>query len=94
MDIKKLEEYVSEKLINDNTGHDWGHTRRVLKNALEIAKEYPETDLEILKISCLLHDIAFKDGFVEEHNIVGAKQSEEFLEGLNFPREKIQKITL
>ena len=68
--LRKLEKYAQKNLENDKTGHDYKHTKRVLKNALMIARYYPETDREILIVACLLHDIAFKYGFVKKHHII------------------------
>ena len=49
--------FVKEKLQNAEGGHDWFHIERVYKNALLIAKD-EECNLEIVKLSALLHDIA------------------------------------
>ena len=38
IDFEKIENYVKESLKNDKTGHDFEHTKRVLKIAEEIAK--------------------------------------------------------
>ena len=95
--IKELNNLIKEKLSCDKTSHDYEHTQRVLKNALKIAEENPRADLEILKISCLLHDIAFQNKMtlqeIKKHNISGAKQAEDILRKMNFPENKIQKIS-
>jgi uncharacterized protein len=93
-DFGKLEEFVKESLKNDKTGHDYEHTKRVLRNALKIAKNYPNADVDVLTAGCLLHDIAFKDGFVKEHHIVGAKQAERILKEFGFPQENISRIKI
>lgn len=91
--LKKVEDYAKKNLSKDKTGHDTSHVYRVFKNALKIAKKYPKADLEILKASCFLHDIAFKDGFVKNHNLIGEKQSERILKNFKFPEEKIGKVS-
>lgn len=40
-----------------DSAHDGEHVYRVLRAALEIAKAYPEADLDALVAACLLHDI-------------------------------------
>jgi len=65
-----------------------------LKNALEIAKSYPEVDLEILIAACWLHDIGFKNGFVKDHHLLGARYAEQFLGSLDFPRTKVAKVII
>jgi|SRR3989344_1599366 len=92
--LRKLEKYAQKNLENDKTGHDYKHTKRVLKNALMIARYYPETDREILIVACLLHDIAFKYGFVKKHHIIGANQAEKILKKFNFPKNEIKKVKI
>ena len=53
-----------------------------------------KADKEVLTLACLLHDIAFKNGSVKDHSLVGAKEAEKILIDLDFPKEKIKKIVL
>ena len=41
--------------------HDENHVLRVLSNALQIAREEPQADLDILMAACLLHDVARRE---------------------------------
>jgi len=91
---KQLESYAKESLKDDKSGHDYLHAKRVLKTSLEIAKAYPQTDLEVLNAACWLHDIGFKRGFVKEHHLVSAKDAEEFLFNSSFPRTKVAKVII
>lgn len=46
-------------------GHDWFHTRRVLKNAITIGQDEGNVDMIAVQLGALLHDIAdskFHDG--------------------------------
>lgn len=73
-----------------DSAHDEHHVYRVLYNALEIAKEEPSVDYDILICSCLLHDIGRKEQFENSqvcHAIVGGRKAYEFLIGHNFTRE-------
>ena len=90
---KELLQIAKEGLTNDKTGHDYEHTIRVLKNALLISKSY-KVDYDILIASCLLHDIAYRNGRVKDHHLVGAKIAEEVLDKLNFPKGKIKKVAI
>jgi uncharacterized protein len=90
--LDKIKQYAEEALTKDKTGHDWEHIKRVYKNAILLVKSYPQTDIEILEASIYLHDIAFKDGFVKDHHVVGAKQAEEILEKFKFNKKKIPAV--
>lgn len=49
-----------ERIMRDHmldSAHDREHVYRVLRAALEIAKAYPEADIDVLVAACLLHDI-------------------------------------
>ena len=89
--LEKIKEISKVSLKNDKSGHGWDHIKRVLEIAKQIAKD-EEVDQEILKASCLLHDISFKDGFIKNHEIPSSKQAQEILEKLGFPKEKIQRV--
>lgn len=88
----QIENHIKEALKNDKSGHDYEHSKRVLKNALKIAKSYSEADKEIIIAACWLHDIAFKEGFVKEHHKAGVEPARKILIELNFPKEKIEKV--
>ena len=62
--ISNTIQFVQTELKNIESGHDWFHIERVLKNSLLIAKEQP-CNLLIVQLGALLHDIAdskFNDG--------------------------------
>lgn len=52
--------------------HDENHVLRVLSNALQIAREEPQADLDILMAACLLHDVARR----EEMETPGVRHAE------------------
>jgi len=93
INLQKIESYVKESLKNDKTGHDFEHTKRVLKIAEEIAKT-ENCDSEILKLACLYHDIAYKDGVVKNHHLLGAKIAVEELKKINYSEDKIKKVEI
>jgi len=91
---QKLKEIVEKGLKNDKSGHDYAHTLRVLENALLIVKSYPKVDYDVLVAACYLHDISYKEGFVKDHHLVGAKMALPILEEINFPEEKIKLVQI
>lgn len=54
--IKKLQNYVREQTIKEETGHDWWHINRVYNNALLINKG-ENADEFIISIIALFHDL-------------------------------------
>lgn len=53
--LLEAENWVKDLFAHDATGHDWYHTDRVRKNALEIAGK-ENADLFICELAALLHD--------------------------------------
>lgn len=76
--IDKTILFVKTTLAQAEGGHDWFHIERVYKNALLIA-ESEKSDVEIVQLGALLHDIAdskFHDG----DESIGPKTARTFLE--------------
>jgi uncharacterized protein len=92
IDWKKLNTYVKESLKSEKTGHDYQHTKRVLKLAIDIADNSIGVDYDVLVASCLLHDIANRNGVINEHHVVGSEEAETITRLLKFEEEKIKKI--
>ncbi|MEK6885956.1 MAG: HD domain-containing protein [Nanoarchaeota archaeon] len=92
--IQKLDSIIREALKKDKSGHDYAHALRVLRNAEEIAANYQEVDSEVLTAACLLHDIAFEEGWVKDHHIVGAELAGPILEKIYFPKIKIKRVQI
>ncbi len=82
--------FVKEKLQNAEGGHDWFHIERVFKNAQLIAQG-EDCDLNVVKISALLHDIA-DSKFHNGDETIGPKVAREFLENQNLDQDKILHI--
>lgn len=55
--IKNIEEWVKAELLNEKSGHDWYHIKRVTDIAKELLK-HEEADTFIVTAAALLHDIA------------------------------------
>lgn len=89
--IRITSEYVKEKLSKDTSGHDWWHTYRVWKAAVEIARR-EKADIFIVELAALLHDIADHKMHNGDYN-AGAKKAREWLESLKVDNETIEKVT-
>ena len=72
---------------NDRSGHDFTHIQRVHKMCIYLANDFPEADLEMLRIAALLHD-------VDDYKLTekGSDKAGEFLKSVCFDEVGIQKI--
>ncbi|MDR6299881.1 HD domain-containing protein [Mesonia maritima] len=82
--------FVKKELKDAEGGHDWFHIERVYKNALLIAKT-ENTDLEIVSLASLLHDIA-DSKFHNGDEKIGPQKAKEFLETLALNEKSINHI--
>ena len=76
MNEKLIEEaklYIQEIFKNNSDGHDANHSLRVYKNALQIAKAYPEYNMMVVALSSLLHDVDDHKLFVTTDNMNARK---------------------
>jgi uncharacterized protein len=95
--FQKIKEAVKERMRGVSPSHDFSHVMRVYNLCLSIAKEEKEVDLEVLKASTLLHDIARRQEDLDktgkiDHAILGAEMAEKILKKLGYPKEKIERI--
>ncbi|MBZ1345455.1 MAG: HD domain-containing protein [Candidatus Nealsonbacteria bacterium] len=93
--IEKIEKEAQKYFKGAKGSHDWDHVERVYNLALKIGKK-EKADLEILKLSAILHDIGRKhqdevNGRID-HGETGAKLAKKILEKYNFERKKVEKI--
>lgn len=75
--IQNTIQFVKDKLIDAEGGHDWFHIERVYKNSLLIAKS-EQVDLNIVALGALLHDIA-DSKFHNGDESIGPKIANEWL---------------
>ena len=54
--IRKAEEYIRDLFKDNSDGHDADHSLRVLTNAMAIAEDMKDIDLEAVVLAALLHD--------------------------------------
>lgn len=77
-------------LCMEDSAHDREHVYRVLYNALQIAREEGNVDLDVLVAACLLHDIGRKEQFEDPavcHAAVGSEKAYRFLREQGFSEE-------
>lgn len=89
--LATTESYVRELFEQRESGHDWLHVERVLKNAETIASKTSGANIFIIRMSVLLHDVPdskFFDGDEEK----GFMILEEYLGGLNIDEDVKDKI--
>ena len=91
---EKVRKIVEEKL--SCSSHDFDHTQRVYNTCLELA-EGQNVDLEVLRLSALLHDIARAEedednAGSKDHAELGAEAAGKILSQFDIPKEKIKKI--
>lgn len=92
--IEKLRK-EAQRHFDKKGAHDFSHTKRVYKNALEIAKSEKNVDLDVLKAAVLLHDIARRKedfGECKCHADEGAKMAPVILKKAGFPEKKISEV--
>ena len=88
--IKRTADYVKSKLDGESSGHDWWHTYRVWKTAVNIGKK-EDADLFVVQLAALLHDIAdwkFHSG----DDSIGPKLAREWLEKLDVDENIISHV--
>ena len=90
MDVISLTvQFVKQKLVCAESGHDWFHIERVWKNAQIISSSENGNQL-VIELASLLHDISdykFNDGDEQ----IGPRLAESFLESINVERAIIQR---
>lgn len=80
--------YIKALFAGSSDGHDLDHSLRVYKNALAIASNYPEADMDLISLSALLHDVDDHKLFQTENN----SNARTFLKKQNVPEETIEEI--
>lgn len=88
---EKTISFVKQTLKDTEGGHDWFHIQRVFKNAMLIAKDYPQASPLVVALGALLHDIA-DSKFHKGDETVGGKMAEDFLTSLSVEPNVITQV--
>jgi predicted metal-dependent HD superfamily phosphohydrolase len=95
--IKLVEKYVFEyykEFCDDRFAyHNLNHLKFVVKAVEQIGKgsNLKQKDIEILKIASWFHDIGHLTSN-DDHEIISAKLAEFYLESIDYPTKKIDRI--
>lgn len=89
--MDKVEKFVRSKLPKYFIDK---HVKEVVNEALYLCQFYPNADKEVVRIGAWLHDVIHPLGGYEkeDHNIASAKIAKEFLNSINFDKNKIKEI--
>ncbi len=91
--FKELREKIQSN-FEEGGSHAFDHTERVYNLSLKLSKN-KKVDLDVIKASALLHDVARlkeDNNEIECHAEHGSKMAEEILKEMNFPEEKIKQV--
>ncbi len=89
--INQTVDFVKEKLVDAEGGHDWWHIYRVWKNAEHIAKKEGGVDLLVVELGALLHDIA-DSKFHHGDEEIGPKTARDYLTALGLPSDTVEQV--
>jgi len=99
-EYQRLKAIAEKEMEGASPAHDIDHVMRVYSMCLKLAKRYPNVDLDILKTSALLHDIArlredeggHSHSLKVDHAILGAEMSAAILRKLEYSEERIEQV--
>ena len=83
---------ILQKSPNQSVAHRWEHVESVCKEAINIAKEESQVDLEVLKVAALLHDIDHPYNKKKEHVQRSVKKAERILMNISYPKNKLKRV--
>ena len=85
---KEATEYVRTLFQGNSDGHDFDHTMRVYRTAMEIADSEPSCDRQIVALAALLHDADDSKLFATADNA----NARAFLDSQNVDEATVKKI--
>ena len=86
--INAAQRYAEELFRGNSDGHDYSHTMRVFRNAMEILEQEPDADEEVVLLGALLHD-------VDDHKLFDTRDyanARGFLQGQGMDPDRIERI--
>ena len=92
---------IKEKILKDTekifknaeNSHDFLHTKRVLNLVLELAKDFPQIEEDVIYATCCFHDVGRtipQEGV--NHAIISANYARENLNKYGFTSQQIEEI--
>ncbi len=88
MDMEPLFRFAFENAGDATHGRD--HILRVRKNALDIARSFPEADLQALEAAAILHDCGQREQLQDpavDHACAGAQKADKLLTALGWDKD-------
>lgn len=89
MIIENAIEYVKQIFANDCSGHDYHHTMRVYRLAVQIAKQ-ENADMQIVQLAALLHDV--DDAKLSPETYTTKKNAVDFMESNGVDDKMIETV--
>ena len=86
--VKEATEYVRVLFQGNSDGHDFDHTMRVYREAMEIADSEPDCDRQVVALAALLHDADDYKLFKTADNA----NARDFLNSQNMDEATVKKI--
>ena len=86
--IVAAKDYIHDLFKSNSDGHDANHSIRVYQNACRIAEGYPNSNLMVISLAALLHD-------VDDHKLFHTKNNDNaraFLQSHRIDSEQIEFI--
>lgn len=95
--FEKIKKIVEKEENCTDVGHNMEHTMRVYNTCLELARDIPNIDLEVIKFAALLHDIGGQKEIQDksgktDHALVGAEMVAPILREMEVSDEKIKHV--
>lgn len=86
--------YLKENLPSEFKYHNFDHAREVFEAVTELGNNsgLSNEELEIIQIAAWFHDTGFVKGYIG-HEYKSVEIAKEFLNGISFPPQKIERIT-
>lgn len=88
--VSKTAKFIKKKFADESTGHDWWHMYRVWRLSKQIASKEETSNMLVVELAALLHDIA--DWKFSEDDEAGPKAARQWLESIKVNQDIINRV--